>query len=92
MTEQTLERANEIKHEIDNARKIYKELEEAQKLCWGNTGEVRARKFCIQVQEGDTYKKTVRITPEAAKTALDEVMKEIKEEIDGLKSQLEELH
>ncbi|MCM1232675.1 MAG: hypothetical protein NC489_21320 [Ruminococcus flavefaciens] len=92
MTERTLEKANAIKKELDNARGIYKGLEELQALCWGNTGEVAARKFYVEVREGDVFKKRERVTPEAAKVALDKVMKEILEEIEGLKGKLEELH
>lgn len=92
MTEKTLEKANEIKRELDNARGIYKGLEEVQKMCWGNTGEVQARCFFVEVREGDVFKKRTRVTPEAARIAIDRVMKEIQQEIGDLKSKLEELH
>ena len=92
MTEKTLEKANEIKKELDCARGIYEGMEELQKMCWGNTGEVEARKFYVEVREGDVFKKRERVTPEAAKTALEKVMKDIATEIEGLESRLEELH
>lgn len=92
MTERTLEKANEIKKELDNARGICRGLEELRALCWGNAGEVAARKFYVEVREGDVFKKRERVTPEAAKIALDKVMKDISNEIEGLESKLEELH
>ena len=92
MTEKTLEKANGIKKELDSAREIYRGLEELRALCFGNAGEVAARKFYVEVREGDVFKKRGRITPEAAREALETVMKEILEEIEGLKSKLEELH
>lgn len=92
MTERTLEKANEIKKELDKAREAYEALRELQKMCWGNTGEVAARKFYIEVREGCLPVQKEAITPEVAKEALGKVMENISNEIEVLKSRLEELH
>ncbi len=92
MTEQTLEQANEIKRELDNGRELLRGLEELQAMCCGNEAEVEGRKFYVEVRDNDRYGKKERVTPEAAKAALNKVIEEISEEIREMKSKLDELH
>ncbi len=65
-------------------------LEELQAMCCGN--EVEGRKFYVEVRDNDMYGKKERVTPEAAKAALNKVIEEISEEIREMKSKLDELH
>lgn len=53
---------------------------------------MEGRKFYVEVRDNDMYGKKERVTPEAAKAALNKVIEEISEEIREMKSKLDELH
>lgn len=92
MTEDVLKQAVEIKHEIDSIRKIKNELEEAKELCRGNTGEVRARNFQVQISDMGCYRKTVSVSSESAWTALKKEISDIDQRLSILQNELSELH
>lgn len=92
MTEKTLEQAIEIKRVIDRLRKGKEELEETRNLCFGNTNEVRARTFYVEVSEKGCCKKDTIISPQAAKKALECEIVDIDEKLKKNLSALTELY
>ena len=92
MTEETLKKAIKIKNCIDRLREIKRELENGNELCWGNTSEVSARRFEVQITEGGCYKKTVKVSSQAAKKALDYEIAKVYESLEKHLNELSELN
>jgi hypothetical protein len=91
MTEQTLNKAIEIKNNLDNARYIKNNIEEKKSLCTGNFSEVAARKFNLSITDG-TAIKYISISSQAAYEALkidfsnaDKIVNTIENELRQLK-------
>ena len=92
MTEKIFERAKELTDEIKTLCEKKALLEEAQKLCWGNTSEVRSRIFRIHITANrTTERKEVKISSNSAKQALDLEIKGIDERLTELQKEFSEL-
>lgn len=71
MTEETLNRAIDIKKKIDKLRDRKNELVRQQSLCRGNTSEIIARKYQITIVDRDNAS-SIYISAGAAEKALDD--------------------
>lgn len=88
MTERTLEKAIDIKNNIDKLREMKNSLEYHQRLCWGNTTEVHSRTFGAVIHENGSTR-SVEVSPESLKMALDNEINQVDR---LLKSYLNELY
>ena len=92
MTEKIFKKAKELTDEIKTLCEKKALLEEAQKLCWGNTSEVWSRRFNILITSNNTTeRKEVRISSDSAKQALDLEIKGIEEILAELQKEFSEL-
>lgn len=91
MTEKTLERAIDIKKNIDRLRETKDELEYHQQLCWGNTSEVNSRTFLAEIRF-DRNTRSVAVSPESLKLALDNEIKNTDEILNNYLTELHELN
>jgi hypothetical protein len=69
MTEQTLNKAMQIKKNLDSSRAIRNNIEEKKKLCIGNFSEVASRKFELNITDGTSIK-SISISSDTAYEAL----------------------
>ena len=92
MTEKIFKKAKELTDEIKTLCEKKALLEEAQKLCWGNTSEVRSWIFYVYITSNNTREnKEVKISSNSAKQALDLEIKGIEEKLAELQKEFSEL-
>lgn len=92
MTEGIFKKAKELTDEIKTLREKKGLLEEAQKLCWGNTSEVWSKIFNVCITSNNTReRKEVKISSSSAKQALDLEIKGIEERLAELQKEFSEL-
>ena len=92
MTEKTFKKAKELTDEIKTLCEKKAFLEEAQKLCWGNTSEVLSRTFSVNItSKRTTERKEVKISSDSAKEVLDQEIKGIEEKLAELQKEFSEL-
>jgi len=91
MTESTLNKAIFIKKEIEKAQKRKNELEEQDKLCWGNTGDVRGRQFMLTILDGgETY--DILVNPESMRFAIRQELERVNQKLDNYMKDFSELN
>lgn len=92
MTEETLRRASCLNDQIRDLQAKRKDLLSAEKLCWGNTEDVRGRTFKVSISErGSTRDTAVCVSADAAKEALDKEIEEIRKKIKVLQEEFSQL-
>lgn len=90
MTEQTLNRAIEIKRKLDTARHIKSNIEEKRSLCTGNYSEVAARKFELCITDGAVIK-SIAISSNSAYEALTKEFTNNTQIVSVIEDELEQL-
>ena len=88
MTEQTLERAIEIKRSIDGCKKIREEIEILKGKCLEKSKEEQESKYCVAVN-GEAK---VIIPLDTLILMLDTEIKKVTEEIESLSDKLDKVH
>jgi len=91
MTERTLEKAIAIKKEIENARNRKEALEKQDSLCWGNTGDIRGRRFVLTVRDGSATK-DILVNPESMRLAIKQELEYVNQTLDNRLHDLNELN
>lgn len=92
MTEETLMKASGLNNQIKNLQAKRNELLSAQKLCWGNTEDIRGRVFKVSISErGSTRDTAVFVSADAAKEALDRELEEAGKKLTELRKEFSEL-
>lgn len=91
MTEETLNKAIAIKNQMETIRTRKSKLDGMASLCYGNTSEVRARKFTAQISDNN-HLKEVCVSNKSLKFALDMEISDADETLDRLLAELDQLH
>lgn len=92
MTDETLRKANFVNDQIKELQAKREHLLSSEKLCWGNTGDVRERIFRVAISErGSTRDTAVCISADSAKAALDREIEEIRKKIKVLQEEFSQL-
>ena len=91
MTEETLNKAIAIKNQIETIRTRNSKLEGMASLCYGNTSEVRKRKFTAQIRDNNRLKE-VCVSNKSLKFALDMEIADADEALERLLTELDQLH
>lgn len=90
MTEQTLNKAIEIKKRLDDAREIQHNIKEKRSYCIGNASEIAARNFEVCITDGTKIKR-IRISSRAAYEALSIELDNANKIVSVIENELEQL-
>lgn len=92
MTEETLRKASCLNDQINDLQAKRKDLLSAEKICCGNTEDIKRRTFRISISEiNSTREYSVRVSADVARAALDKEIEKTQNKIKVLQEEFSEL-